>query len=972
MSLTAAVLRLLADLAPSGGGPRSSVLDVTSGGRPLLWLGTQVDPWALLHGDGSPDHVADLGADVLDRLVGGTVRRAAQTVGLDRSLHEGLRRLAATDALHREEQLLRVGWGWVARAPTDGEPTRVLHPLLAAPVGVVDRELGASLVRTGDTELTPLIRTDEAAALAARPALGEGGLAGFALTSATLDRFPAMAQWLRRAAAAAGFEGARLVGPEHDPRRSGSGAPVVVAGLGVYLARDVDASDLATTLRNWAAVPGVDRTALAQVLTPEAALTPAVDPEDPPHPPPVHLSDAQRTAVHRARRDQVTVVSGPPGSGKSHTVTAIALDAVAAGHSVLVATQTGHAADVLTDALHQLPGPAPVVFGGGRRRSALAAELAGGLDAGADRRELTADEQAARAAAARADWLRDGIAGLLRTEQQAARLEATGALSGLLLADVPGAADPDADLDALTEHLRQAQHAATGWWSRRRRHRAERRLRATIGAGDAVPLDRIDAALDLARSRRAAAELATRGGTTIGAAWDELARAEDERLLADGALLTDRARSGAARDRRARSAVVNLATALRAGRAARREHLRALDAGPLLDALPLWVGTVRDIEDLLPARPGLFDLVILDEASQLDLPRAALALVRARRAVVVGDPAQLRHVSFVADASVERAVAAHGLQPFLGRLDVRRVSAFDAAAGVAPVLRLDEHFRSAPHLIDFSARRFYPGVVHLATRHPTNDHHDVIDTVVVDPEVDDHGVHRSEVAAVEAAVRALADGGWRSIGVVTPFRAQADALEAMLLDRFTLEEIEHLGLRVGTVHAFQGAERDVVVLSLALADDDPAGRRRFVEDPNLFNVMVTRARHRLVVVTSLTDAPDGLVADYLHHAEQPPGPPEGAPPDDRWTAALATELERSGLACRTGYPVGRWQLDLVLGDGDDAVAVETRVHPAGPGAHIDRHLQLCRAGWRIVEAFPSRHDDDPVRAALAVVAEARR
>jgi len=59
-------------------------------------------------------------------------------------------------------------------------------------------------------------------------------------------------------------------------------------------------------------------------------------------------------------------------------------------------------------------------------------------------------------------------------------------------------------------------------------------------------------------------------------------------------------------------------------------------------------------------------------------------------------------------------------------------------------------------------------------------------------------------------------------------------------------------MRVGTVHAFQGAEADHVVLVLGVGPSDPPGRRRFVEDPHLFNVMVTRARRSLVVVTSLT------------------------------------------------------------------------------------------------------------------------
>jgi hypothetical protein len=201
--------------------------------------------------------------------------------------------------------------------------------------------------------------------------------------------------------------------------------------------------------------------------------------------------------------------------------------------------------------------------------------------------------------------------------------------------------------------------------------------------------------------------------------------------------------------------------------------------------------------------------------------------------------------------------------------------------------------------------------------------------------------------------------------VVTPFRAQADALEAALLGEFAAEEIERLGLRSGTVHAFQGSEADVVIASLGLVDGDSPARQRFVADPNLFNVMVTRARRRMVVVTSLT-ADSGLIGDYLAHGATPPvplpGPPAGAEPD--WIDRLGRELAAAGVPVRAHYPVGRWTVDLCAGTGADAVALICQVHPDGIGEHLDRQRTLRRAGWRVRDAFASRWGGDPVRAAL--------
>jgi hypothetical protein len=284
---------------------------------------------------------------------------------------------------------------------------------------------------------------------------------------------------------------------------------------------------------------------------------------------------------------------------------------------------------------------------------------------------------------------------------------------------------------------------------------------------------------------------------------------------------------------------------------------------------------------------------------------------------------------------------------------------------------LDEHYRSVPHLIEFSADHFYGDRIRLMTRHPRNEQLDAIDVVRVMGERGKDGVNHAEVDAVRQLVADLASSGMTSIGVVSPFRAQADALEAMLIDAFSPGEIRRLGLRVGTVHTFQGNERDVVVMSLALAAEDGARSRRFVEDPNLFNVLVTRARVHAVVVTSLEPG-DGLIGDYLRHADHPPGPPGlGAAPSP-WTAVLGEELQRNGLAVRCGYPVGRWLVDLCVGEGESAVALECGVHPDGVEAHLDRHRELDRAGWRLLDAYPSRWGGDAARAAVELLGDLTR
>jgi hypothetical protein len=924
------ILTALADLAPA---PGERVLDVTRGGQPLVWL---TEP-----------------------------ERAPRSRAVDR--------LAALDALRREERILRRGWGFVLGSVTvDGIRRRVRLPLLTQPVRL-ERGIGRyRVVPAGDLQLTPLVADPTVAGgLEAVPGLGRPGWL----------KSTGSAAWLRATAAAAGLELADVLATV--PRPIPEDRLVAVAVAALFVAGDVSPAGLRDTLLSWAARPGLDATALAAVYGATAA--PTITPVDGgPVLSPLPLTGAQRQVVRRARTEPVVVVSGPPGSGKSHAVVAAAMDVVDRGGSVLIATASPHAAEVLGDMLARFPGPVPVLFGDVERRTAIATELGGGTTAGAGEAQLRADEQAVRAARARVEAIRAGIVSALDMERRAAEVASWEPLIPALSAQAPAAFAPGTDLRRVRALLSAAAAPPAGWVSRWRQRWACHRLYRTLGAAPSVPLDRIAAAVDAAAARQAAARLAAGTGTDLEAAWDALWQAQTALAEALGTAMRHRAASERRWRGDARRSVSALAAALRAGRNRRREMLAALDGRALVRALPLWVGTVTDVEDLLPPTPGLFDLVVLDEAAHIDQIRAAPVLARARRALVVGDPRQLRFVSFVSDVDVSTALERHGLTAAADRLDVRRLSAFDVAAGAAPVTWLGEHFRSAPHLIEFSAERFYGGRIALVTRHPRTECVDAIDVVRVDGTVED-GVNHAEVAAVVDVVRHLAatvgpdtagGRGVASIGVVTPFRAQADALEAALLAAFPAEDIERLGLRSGTVHAFQGSEADIVVVSLGLVDDDSPARVRFVADPNLFNVMVTRARQRMVVVTSLT-SPQGVVGEYLAHAQRPPtgadSPafPPATPATADWRARLGAELRRAGLAVRVDYPVGSWLVDLCVGDGDAAVGLICRVHPDGVEAHLERQETLRRAGWRLMDAFPSRWADDPVRAALDIASALR-
>ena len=881
----------------------------------------------------------------------------AAPLPIDRDYGE---RLQAVDQLRPTRRNLRVGWLFVAGSTTDerGRRRKIFWPLVSRPVSVSRSPLvgPAYLTVAGDTEVTARIADPmRRNALDGQIQLGGGALntAGISVDDALLRRMHRLHDFAVSAADACGWAVDGLVAADDGPgklmQRDGL---VVVAGFASFTNVETGGLSTAATLGTWAEGRLDEWSAFhslyADVPEPPGA-TGRPDLATPPESP-FLLSPAQRHAVETSRDAPVTVISGAPGTGKSHTITAIACDAVARGERVLVAARSEATIDALIELFERAPGPQPVVFGSNERKDDLAARLATGLRTEGDEAVARAREEL-DVARARRDAVQQSIRHQLVVEQ----LSDGGGATEAVRRAWPALFAPGVDLGAARRLADEVGIPTTGWWSRRRRRRTIAALLAVTGATE-QQLPDLAQALEVAHLARDRDDLIAGGGLHIGSEWDELRRVDDEvRTLAAKAI--DRASRGSDRlDRHALGAVAALATALRSGRAARRQQLARMDDA-LTRALPLWVGTLDDIDDLLPSTSGLFDLVILDEASSIDQPSAATALLRGRRATIVGDPRQLRHVSFVGDDQRDQALVEAGIEltdPVAATLDVRRNSAFDVAAGRAPVLTLDEHFRCRPHLVEFVAHRLYGGAVRVATRSPVTASVDCVDLQPVEGRRDDTGVVAAEVAAVLAEVHRLRRARVTSVGVVTPFRAQADALEAAVLDAFTADDIEVLGLRVGTVHAFQGNERDTVIVSLGIGEGAHPTSWRFAQDPHLVAVMMTRARQRLLIVHAGDPPPDDLLAAYLAQADAPPGPPKPVAVEDEWTRGLAEELDAIGLTVVSGYPTGRDVVDICIGDERGFIGIESAVHPDGPDAHIDRHLALARRGWPLIDAYPSR------------------
>ncbi|MCB0002067.1 MAG: DUF2075 domain-containing protein [Anaerolineae bacterium] len=301
---------------------------------------------------------------------------------------------------------------------------------------------------------------------------------------------------------------------------------------------------------------------------------------------------------------------------------------------------------------------------------------------------------------------------------------------------------------------------------------------------------------------------------------------------------------------------------------------------------PVWATTNLSTKTNFPLQPGLFDLVIIDEASQCDIPSALPLLYRAKRAVIIGDPNQLRHIATISESTDvdEAAKAGVGKGAFL----YSERSLFDLAqrsVGNRPGnLLLNEHYRSDSRIISFSNHVFYRDSLLIRTdltqngfsRQFLNNYGGIywlhVEGQTLRPR-SGSAVNRSELAALRFVLPRLAESltahgeKSRSIGIVTPYRAQKDEIGDWLKTSAELTDLA----QVGTAHTYQGDERDFMILSPVLAHGiSERSLSWLARTENLLNVAVTRARVGLIVIGdwdfchSLADNnPYRLLANYV-------------------------------------------------------------------------------------------------------------
>lgn len=247
----------------------------------------------------------------------------------------------------------------------------------------------------------------------------------------------------------------------------------------------------------------------------------------------------------------------------------------------------------------------------------------------------------------------------------------------------------------------------------------------------------------------------------------------------------------------------------------------------------------------------VYDYLIMDEASQVDVATGALALSGARNVVIVGDTKQLPNV--VTEDVRSRADAifdTFGIHEGYRFTKSFLQSVLDVMPD-APQTLLREHYRCHPKIINFCNQKFYRGELIIMTEDKGEE--DVLAVVKTVPgnHMRNHYSQR-QIDVIKNEIMPNYVANQEETGIIAPYRNQVKALEREIKD-----------IDAATVHKFQGKEKDTIIISTV--DDEISD---FADDPYLINVAVSRAKKKLVlVVTGNEQVKERNITDLIDYIQ---------------------------------------------------------------------------------------------------------
>lgn len=254
-----------------------------------------------------------------------------------------------------------------------------------------------------------------------------------------------------------------------------------------------------------------------------------------------------------------------------------------------------------------------------------------------------------------------------------------------------------------------------------------------------------------------------------------------------------------------------------------------------LRAFPIIITTNLSAIRLGTPEPH-FDLTIIDEAGQCNPATSLLPIIRGKNLMLLGDPEQLKPVTVLDKNENEKLKAKYQIAENYDYLENSIYRVYELVDIITKPILLSSHYRCHNKIISFNNQKFYKNCLKIKSKVQAD--RPLIFVDIQNPISEDKNTSISEAEAITAYLKANPE---RKVGIITPFVKQKELIEKHLREN-------NLSAEVGTIHAFQGDEKDVILFSSAITDNTNPGTYQWLKNNReLINVATSRARECLVL-----------------------------------------------------------------------------------------------------------------------------
>ncbi len=236
----------------------------------------------------------------------------------------------------------------------------------------------------------------------------------------------------------------------------------------------------------------------------------------------------------------------------------------------------------------------------------------------------------------------------------------------------------------------------------------------------------------------------------------------------------------------------------------------------------------------------MFDMVIMDEASQCNVAMSLVPIVRGDNLMLVGDPQQLNPVILLDELTNVKLKKRYMISD---EYDYRKNSiskTYLSSDAVSDETLLHNHYRCHKRIIEFNNRKYYNSRLNIVSE--SKEEQPLVYMDMGEAITDYKNTAPSEAREIAKYAALNRD---KNIGVITPFVNQKKLIEE------ELQRAKVSNVTCGTVHAFQGDEKDIILFSTAITNQTQAGTYEWLKNnKELINVATSRAKDKLIILSS--------------------------------------------------------------------------------------------------------------------------